>query len=305
MAAQTALGPMVVVAADQHEPTPLVHDPWAAKLLPAPTRFIAATTRWSPVRRALRSATDRQIDGGWASFLCRKRYIDDQLRAAIAKGVEAVVILGAGYDTRAYRLPELADIPVCEVDLPRNSAGKAAALHRVFGAVPAGVTLLAVDFEVDDLADRLQRNGFSAERRTFYIWEAVTQYLTEPAVRQAFGYLAQAAPGSGLAFTFVRADFLAGRQLYGAERARRQFVVKDALWRFGLNPADVAQFLAKYGWREVDQVGPAEYAARYLRPAGRDDAVSEIERAVYAERDSSVTLSAERDAGATFGARSK
>lgn len=255
-AAATALGPMVVVAADQHEPRPLVHDPWAAKLLPAPTRFIAAATRWSPVRRALRSATDRRIDGGWASFLCRKRYIDDQLRAAIAKGVESVVILGAGYDTRAYRLPELADIPVCEVDLPR----------------------------IDDLADRLQRNGFSTERPTFYIWEAVTQYLTEAAVRQAFGYLAQAAPGSCLAFTFVRADFLAGRQSYGAERARQQFVVKDGLWRFGLNPADVGPLLAEYGWREVDQVGPAEYAARYLRPAGRDDAVSGIERAVYAER---------------------
>jgi methyltransferase (TIGR00027 family) len=275
---------MVVVAADQHEPRPLVHDPWAAKLLPAPTRFIAAATRWSPVRRALRSATDRRIDGGWASFLCRKRYIDDQLRAAIAKGVEAVVILGAGYDTRAYRLPELADIPVCEVDLPRNSAIKAAALHRVFGAVPVGVTLLAVDFELDDLADRLQRNGFSTERPTFYIWEAVTQYLTEAAVRQTFGYLAQAAPGSCLAFTFVRADFLAGRQSYGAERARQQFVVKDGLWRFGLNPADVGPLLAEYGWREVDQVGRAEYAARYLRPAGRDDAVSGIERAVYAER---------------------
>jgi methyltransferase (TIGR00027 family) len=283
-AAQTALGPMVVVAADQHEAAPLVHDPWAAKLLPAPARFIASATRWSPVRRALRSATDKQIEGGWGIFLCRKRYIDDQLRAAIANGLDAVVILGAGYDTRAYRLPELAGIPVCEVDLPRNSAGKAAALHRVFGGIPAGVTLLPVDFETDDLAEVLQRNGFGAHQRTFYIWEAVTQYLTEPAVRQTFEYLAQAAPGSGLTFTFIRADFLTGRQMYGAERAHRQFVTKHTLWRFGLNPTDVAPFLAEYGWREVDQVGPAEYATRYLRPAGRHNAVSEIERAVYAER---------------------
>ena len=89
---------MVVVAADQYEATPLVLDPWAAELLPAPTRFIAAATRWSPVRRALRSATDRRISGGWASFLCRKRYIDDRLRTAIANDVGAVVILGAGYD---------------------------------------------------------------------------------------------------------------------------------------------------------------------------------------------------------------
>lgn len=275
---------MVVVAADQHEPRPLVHDPWAGTLLPAPTRFIAAATRWSPVRRALRSATDRQIDGGWAGFLCRKRFIDDRLDAAVAEGIEAVVILGAGYDTRAYRLPALAGVPVCEVDLPRNTARKAAAVRRTFGRVPDDVTLLPVDFETEDLADMLQRNGFGPHHRTFYVWEAVTQYLTDAAVRRTFDYLAQTAPGSGLAFTFVREDFLAGRKLYGAQRARQQFVVKDRLWRFGLNPTDVGPLLAEYGWREIDQVGPAEYTARYLRPAGRTDAVSEIERAVYAER---------------------
>lgn len=90
-AASTALGPLVVVAADQHEPSPLVHDPWAARLLPAPSRFVAAAARWPPVRSALKSATNRTMDGGWASFLCRKRYIDDQLCGAITKGVDAVV----------------------------------------------------------------------------------------------------------------------------------------------------------------------------------------------------------------------
>jgi methyltransferase (TIGR00027 family) len=245
---------------------------------------VAAATRWSAVRNALRSATDRTISGGWASFLCRKRYIDDQLRTAIANGVDTVVILGAGYDTRAYRLPELADVAVCEVDLPRNTAGKAAALRRAFGRTPANVTLVPVDFEADDLAESLQRNGFSSQRRTFYIWEAVTQYLTGSAVRRTFDYLAQAAPGSGLAFTFVRQDFLTGEQTYGAERAHRQFVINNTLWRFGLRPTDVGSFLAEYGWSELDQVGPAEYEVRYLRPAGRADSVSEIERAVHAER---------------------
>jgi methyltransferase (TIGR00027 family) len=282
-AAQTALGPMIVVAADQYEPAPLVHDPWAAQLLPPPGGLVAALARWSPVRSALKSATDRKIHGGWANFLCRKRYIDDQLRAAVAKGVDAVVILGAGYDTRAVRLPELAGTPVCEVDLPGNSKRKAAALHRAFGRVPPDVTLLPIDFEKDDLAERLQRAGFGTGGRTFYVCEAVTQYLTEAAARRTFAYLSQAQPGSGLAFTFVRQDFLTGERTYGAERARRQFVVDNALWRFGIQPENVGSFLAEYGWREVDQVGPAEYADRYLRPAGRDTAVSEIERAVYAE----------------------
>jgi O-methyltransferase involved in polyketide biosynthesis len=61
-------------------------------------------------------------------------------------------------------------------------------------------------------------------------------------------------------------------------------VVKRGLWHFGLHPEQVAGFLAEFGWREIEQVRPDEYAVRYLRPAGRDECVSEIERAVYAER---------------------
>jgi methyltransferase (TIGR00027 family) len=96
-AAETALGPMVIVAAEQHEPSPLIHDPWAQRLLPLSGRIAAGISRWSPARRALISATERKLRGGWASFLCRKRYIDDQLVGAVAKGIDAVVILGAGY----------------------------------------------------------------------------------------------------------------------------------------------------------------------------------------------------------------
>jgi methyltransferase (TIGR00027 family) len=97
--------------------------------------------------------------------LSRKRYVDDQLVSAVAKGIDAVVILGAGYDTRACRLPELAGIPVCEVDLPGNIARRAAALRRCFGRVPPDIRLLAVDFETDSLAERLGRIGFGPDKR--------------------------------------------------------------------------------------------------------------------------------------------
>jgi methyltransferase (TIGR00027 family) len=283
-AEQTALGPMIIVAADQYESTPLVHDPWAHRLLPASGRVVAKLTRWSAVRRALIGATEKKMHGGWASFLCRKRYIDDQLVNAIPKGIDAVVILGAGYDTRAYRLPELAGIPVCEVDLPGNIDRKAVAVRRCFGRVPSEVTLMPVDFETDDLADCLARNGFERGMRTFYVWEAVTQYLTEPAVRKTMDHLAGAAPGSGLAFTFVLKSFLDGHAMYGAQSAYQDFVVKRRLWHFGLHPEEVGGFLAEYGWRECEQVGPEEYSARYLQPAGRQMAASEIERAVSAEQ---------------------
>lgn len=283
-AAQTALGPMIVVAADQYEPAPLVHDPWAHRLLPWSGRIAAGATRWPAVRRYLMKATEEKLSGGWASFLCRKRYLDDQLLATIPQGIEAVVILGAGYDTRAYRLPQLADIPVCEVDLPANVARKSSALQRCFGRTPHNVTLLPTDFETSDLTTRLADAGFTHRQRIFYIWEAVTQYLSEAAVRSTMEHLAGAAPGSALGFTYVRQDFLDGRQMYGAQKAYDDFVVKQRLWKFGMDPRGVSAFLAEYGWHEREQVGPEEYAARYLTPNGRTMTASAIERAVYAER---------------------
>lgn len=59
---------------------------------------------------------------------------------------------------------------------------------------------------------------------------------------------------------------------------------KFDVWKFGIAPGDVATLLREYGWAEREQAGPAEYAARYLRPAGRDMPVSEIERFVRAEK---------------------
>ena len=69
--------------------------------------------------------------------------------------------------------------------------------------------------------------------------------------------------------TYVRKDFLEGTALYGGENAYQEFVVKRQLWHFGMDPDQVAKFLADYGWSETEQMGPQEFTHRYLRPRGR------------------------------------
>jgi methyltransferase (TIGR00027 family) len=275
---------MVIVAADQYATSPLVHDPWARRILLSAGGSPHRSRGGHWPRRGFIAVTEKRIRGGWANFLSRKRYVDDQLVNAVAKGIDAVVILGAGYDTRAYRMPALAGIPVCEVDLPGDISRKAAAARRCFGQVPPNVRLLAVDFEADSLSERLGGEGFGPDKRIFYIWEGATMYLTEPAVRKTMADLAEAAPGSRLLFTFIRKDFLDGREMYGARGIYHEVVMKRGLWHFGLHADQVAGFLAEFGWHEVEQVGPDEYAARYVKPAGRDESVSELKRAVYAKR---------------------
>jgi methyltransferase (TIGR00027 family) len=282
-AAQTAYGPMTIVVIEQRQPAErrIVDDDLAAKLLPAGLRFVMWLTKWPPLERALVKATEGTAIGIWGSMLCRKRAIDDVTRDALRRGCTRVVILGAGLDTRAYRLPELADVPVIELDLPENSAFKRQRIEAVLGAVPRHVTLTAIDF---DRADLEGVAGVLSPEKTLFVWEAVTQYLREEGVRRTLRALSRAAPGSRLVFTYLRKDFLDGDNFYGAEVAYKRFKLQEKVWRFALAPEAVSPLLAEFGWRLREDLGAAEFHARILGPIGRDLAVSEIERVALAEK---------------------
>lgn len=283
-AAQTAFGPMVITAVEQFEPADarIVTDPLALRFLPPGLTLMARLCRWRPMRDQLIKATDAKALGIWGGVLCRKRYADDQVTAAIASGIGQVVVLGAGLDTRGYRLDDA--VRVFEVDLPANIATKEARVKAALGAVPGHVRLVPVDFETDDLTASLSAAGFDPGKPVMVVWEAVTQYLTETAVRDTLAWLAKTASGSRLVFTYLRRDFLDGTNLYNAEGAHRDFVSRQQVWHFGLHPDGVAPLLNEYSWTEDEQVGTTEYRQRYLEPAGRELPVSEIERFVAATK---------------------
>lgn len=277
---------MVLAAVEQHEPPGhrLVDDDLASQFLPTGLRTFVRATRLSPLRRLMIGATERSGPGLWANLACRKRFIDEKLDEALPN-LDAVVVLGAGLDTRGYRLARRSDIPVFEVDLPVNIARKKAVVQRVLGGTPPSVRLVPVDFESDDLAAELGRHGYRADYRTFFVWEGVTQYLTADAVHATMGYLRRAAPGSRLVFTYVRRDFIDGKNLYGSKSAYRRFREKQQIWHFGLHPDEVSAFVAPYGWRLVEQAGPDYFVRHYIEPAGRGLTASELEWSAYAVKD--------------------
>src|SRR5271168_1005677 len=143
--AQTAFGPMVLAAVEQNEPPGrrLVDDDLAELFLPAPLRWLVGATRWAPARRLMIRGSEFTGPGLWVNLACRKRFIGDKLSEAL-DDIDAVVILGAGLDTRPYRLTRQRRIPVFEVDLPVNIARKAKTVRRVLGELPLSVRLVAV-----------------------------------------------------------------------------------------------------------------------------------------------------------------
>src|ERR1700758_5552690 len=284
-AAQTAFGPMVLAAVEQNEPPGrrLVDDDLAELFLPTPLRWLGAATRWAPIRRLMIRGSEFTGRGLWVNMACRKRFIADKLEEALGD-IDAVVILGAGLDTRPYLLTRQVRIPVFEVDLPINIARKIETVRRVLGEPPLSVRLVALDLERDDLLTSLAEHGYHTDYRAFFICEGVTQYLSEKTVRRTLEGLRAAAPGSRLVFTYVRRDFIDGTNRYGTRTLYRNVRQRRQLWHSGLQPDEVAAFIADYGWRLVEQGAPDDLARRYVAPTGRKLEASQLEWSAYAEK---------------------
>lgn len=276
---------MVLAAVEQNEPPGrrLVDDDLADLFLPTSLRFLVAATRSATLRRLMIRGSEWSGRGLWANLACRKRFIGDKLDEAL-EDIDAVVILGAGLDTRAYLLTRRVRIPVFEVDLPVNIARKAETVRRVLGGPPLSVRLVALDLERDDLLTSLAEHGYLTDYRAFFICEGVTQYLTENTVRRTLEGLRAAAPGSRLVFTYVRKDFIDGTNRYGTRTLYRSVRQRRQLWHFGLQPDEVGAFIADYGWRLLEQAGPDELVQRYVQPTGRKLEASQLEWSAYAEK---------------------
>ncbi|MCA1452384.1 SAM-dependent methyltransferase [Bradyrhizobium sp. BRP22] len=283
-AAKTGAGPTVMVAIEQWFPSHrrILTDDLALSILPFGARAFVHAMRPFPIRDWMVRVTERTFPGLWSGIMCRKRFIDDAVVAASPE-IDAIVNLGAGFDTRAYRLQSLAAIPVWEVDQPANIRSKQDGIRRRFGGVPPHVTLVPIDFDHEALEPALSSCGYAPTMRTFFIWEAVTQYLSETGIRSTLEFLATAAPGSRLAFTYVQKDFIDGRNLYDQPRLYERYV-KQKIWLFGIDPRDVASFLEPYGWRVTAHAGCDDLAERFVKPTGRQLLSSPLERIACAEK---------------------
>jgi methyltransferase (TIGR00027 family) len=244
----------------------IVDDPWAHLFLSGPAR--GALAAWS---RSLSGRLLRRLGPSGTTYVpLRHRFIDDHLRTALDAGASAVVLLGAGYDTRAYRFAEqLAGRPVYEVDLASISRAKAATIAKHADEFPAtNVIRVEIDFERQTLSEVLEAAGFATGERAFFTWEGVPMYLTRAAVKATLdGVHALGGSGSLLAHDmwFLVDDpgpvGTARRVVPGALSLIGEPVT------FAVHPEDYAALLGRHGFRMVDCILASELQARYAPEA--------------------------------------
>jgi methyltransferase (TIGR00027 family) len=213
---------------------------------------------------------DYRVPGARSSAVARTRFIDDIIAESIGDDVRQFVILGAGFDSRAYRLEALRKVDVFEVDHPDTLRTKKQLLERALSGLPERVRFVPTDFNQRDLERAMAAAGYRDSARTLFLWEGVTNYLTEAAVDTTMRWCSRAAPGSRLVFTYVHRAVLDDPGVFfGTDKLLATLQAAGELWTFGIDPAAVGDFLAQRGLTLERDLGAADYRRLYYGDAAQ------------------------------------
>jgi methyltransferase (TIGR00027 family) len=265
----TAAGIAIVRAIESEKPAGerVCFDPYAGRF--APGWLYSITALFVKIGYA-----EWRGPGVVGFIVARDHYIDDVLQDFLKDGLQQLVILGAGLDSRAYRFDGLKDrVKVFEVDHPATQADKLARVQTIFGMVPAHVAYVPVDFNTQTLQQRLPGSGYDPNLKTLFIWQGVTMYLTAEAVDDTLRFVVQhSAPGSAIVFDYIYRLVLDEVQKHGevSNMRRYRFMTGEGLI-FGIEEGTVEAFLKERGFRLVRDMDAQGLKQAYFtgRNAGR------------------------------------
>jgi methyltransferase (TIGR00027 family) len=251
---QTARGAAVYRAIHQRlDGGAIFRDPYALRMLDAETLATLDEVAADPSRRSMRMF-----------IAARSRFSEDALSACVGRGVQQVVVLGAGLDTFSLRNPYAGDgVRVFEVDFPATQDWKRERLAQAGLAVPSQLTFAPVDFERQSLADGLARSGFRVDEPAFFQWLGVVPYLTREAISQTLDFIA------GIAESEVVFDYAEPFENYSAGRRARIMAMAESAaargepWLSLFDPPELSKLLRAKGFGVVEDLGLAELSDRY------------------------------------------
>lgn len=264
-ASVTAIGAAAARAAHflVHGGTPIFSDTFALALcgIASVEKLRARQSGWAPADAARTCAF----------FALRHRYSEDRLQRALDRGVQQLVLLGAGLDSLALRRPELArQVALFEVDHPDSQRWKRARIAELGLAAP-GVRYVAVDFQTERVEARLAESGVALDRPMFLSWLGVAQYVDRAVADATFAFVAARPRGSELVFDAIVANewLEPGERIFN-EVAAAGSAARGEPWLSTFDPVALEAQLAAAGFSSVERLTPDVAASRYYggQPSG-------------------------------------
>jgi len=261
----------------------LFNDKIAYKLLPPLWKFFVWIMKISFLREMIYKIRNKQMPGVIANLIYRTRYIDDLLIENLKQDIEQVLILGSGFDTRPYRFKS-EKVIYFEVDHPDTMKIKKERIKKHLDKQNYNVEFITVDFEKDNLSEKIDKSSFDKNKKTLVIWEGVTQYINAEAVDNVFDFISTFQSGSKLIFTYVKKGIIDGSKRTELDEKILSYTEeKGSTWIFGIDEEKIADFVNERGFFLKGDVGADYYQQRYSKLIERDLKSYHGERTAYAQ----------------------
>ena len=236
----------------------ICEDPYARKFIPTWFYYIAKFTM-------VTGYAEWRSPGVMGFLVTRVRYIDDYLSERIRDGIEQLVILGAGFDSRPYRFEQLRErVRVFEVDHPATQRIKKAKLAKIFGELPNYVTFVPVDFTKETLEKRLVESSYDKMAKTLFIMEGVTMYLNPEAMDSVLSFVTgYSGLGSSIIFDYFYKSVIDGNEI------RRATIYYREKFTFGIEEGRIEDYLRARGFQQVHEVNNEELERMYCTGENR------------------------------------
>ncbi|MET3288736.1 UNVERIFIED_CONTAM: methyltransferase (TIGR00027 family) [Brevibacillus sp. OAP136] len=214
--------------------------------------------------------------------LSRAKYTEDSLHAALADGVQQYVILGAGFDTFALRMPPTTQLHVFEVDHPATQQEKRERIAAFSPELPDCLHFVPIDFTRERLTDILLESSFSPNKRSFFNWLGVTYYLPQDVVQDTLRAIAQLAPsGSTIVFDYLDTDAFDPAKAAPRVQKMLQVVARTGEpMQTGFDPQTLGALLSDLGWELEENLAPADIQTRFFQ--GQSNGYSAFEHIHFA-----------------------
>ncbi|MBN2520743.1 MAG: class I SAM-dependent methyltransferase [Bacteroidales bacterium] len=206
--------------------------------------------------------------GIYQYVIARTKYIDQVFINAVNNGIQQVVIMGAGFDSRAIRLLNSnRDVKVYETDTFFTMNAKIKQYRKRKIKKPEHDIFIAVDFEKESIWDKLKEYGYNKERKALFILEGLTMYLPEGVIDFTFKEIYNnSAPGSLIVFDHIHGSVLRCERKYYGEEAIYVRVKKDnEKWVFGIEEGQIEKFLNSYPFSLVEHLDYNELEKKYFK----------------------------------------
>jgi len=242
----------------------ICYDPYAVHFIsPEILKWIACNPEET---KAAWTRAERLLPGIDNSIIARVRYFDDFVKRSIDECLEQLVILGAGYDSRAYRIEGLTKIKVFEVDHPAMQAVKIEKIKKIFGCLPDHVTYIPADLGRDDFGKKLLEMEYSQSKKTLFLMEGLLYYLPPEIVNKILSFISKnSAKGSAILFDYYPQSVVDGScKLEVGRNLYNQLIQFGEPLRFGIEEEMIEEFLTKRGFSKVCNVSSEDYKKVYF-----------------------------------------